>query len=102
MRLIDADALNAELESHVFSARTDGATVRNVRRIAEAIANAPTVDPVTHGKWVKYDPKKNQWEWLALCSECGNCVDEYDLINNEFPKFCANCGCRMDEKEAAE
>ena len=61
------------------------------------VVNAPTIDPVKHGRWI-YDGKRfesgNDW-WH--CSECGYS----DVLNrHNLPNYCPNCGARMDgEKE---
>lgn len=61
MKLIDVDALpNGRIEW-------------------EDIVNAPTIDPVKHGRWMG-----------TVCSACGESFSEYYDC-----KFCPNCGARM-------
>lgn len=59
----------------------------------EDIANAPTVDPVKHGRWVddfrgaeEFPLFRKGWK----CSVCGS--------RNTYgkPKYCMNCGAQMD------
>ena len=63
MRLIDADALQFEPDSHgimngvLFLGRSGGKTAEMVQTALKTmIADAPTIDavPVVHGEWVKY------------------------------------------------
>lgn len=79
MRLIDADALKTEFSTHGI-----------LRALPEKlIVEAPTIDPVKHGRWVeKYI---DQW----YCSECGRPinVDEYDDRNDHL--YCRYCGTKM-------
>lgn len=66
-----------------------------------AIDHIPTADvaPVVHAKWLI-----EEYEYLT-CSRCG---DDYytgmdstkqaeaNLIDGEVPKYCPNCGAKMD------
>ena len=85
MRLIDADALNREIDKVECYSRDP-----DVTHMSECIANAPTVDaePVRHGKWM---PREEGvvypfWERYT-CSVCGKHADDTD--------YCPNCGARM-------
>ena len=89
-------------------------TVPNVRKVTEfdetgegitylavpvdAIEKAPAVDaePVRHGEWgepqiIGYDD--TQLLFARPCSECGHLTDMYR------PRFCPDCGDKMDGKE---
>ena len=89
MRLIDADALSAEMYRKSFEV-DDGRNVWNsglwirYQIFEEAIKDAPTIDaePVRHGKWL----------WLdgVRCSRCN-----YKLATTGLPSYCPNCGARM-------
>lgn len=75
MRLIDADALLKGKQDHTYIS-------------THLIWNAPTVDPIKHGKW------ERDTEWY-FCSECGWSYKFY--ITLETYKYCPNCGARMRE-----
>lgn len=82
MRLIDADAL---LQKGVWTVT------------AGDIKNAPTVDPVKHGKWIPID------ERTAKCSLCGwweitKGIDKTmtATIHRAVKRYCPSCGARMD------
>lgn len=77
--MIDADALIAELNAINAPYSAD---------INNAITNAPTIDPVKHGRWVYDGPSI---EVMYKCSECGYVEFGYD-----HPAYCPNCGARMD------
>lgn len=47
----------------------------------EVVENAPTIDPVIHGKWICVDGK-------YYCSECD---EEQDWKT----RYCSGCGARM-------
>lgn len=80
MRLIDADALLREAHEEGAYGYVD----------AEQIANAPTIDPVKHGKWLRTPT------WWAYCSVCGM---EPPNESNETTDYCPNCGTKMDMDE---
>lgn len=86
MRLIDADAL---LQKGVWTVTSGD------------IKNAPTIDPVKHGKWelvgstTMCDPfGELAWGKMYKCSECGFARNV--IKYSEHYKFCPNCGARMD------
>ena len=78
-RLIDAYALWAE-----FMDYADTGIEFDGEGVANAIANAPTVDAVevVHGRWL-------EGKTLEKCSICGK---------KGFPdwNYCPNCGAKMD------
>lgn len=100
MKLIDADALDAEMYHKSFEV-DDGRNVWNsglwirYKIFEEAIRDAPTIDaePVRHGKWYElatYDG----CEVDLRCSNCGATVSGFV----QDYKYCPNCGARMDEE----
>lgn len=107
MRLIDADALNAEMYHKSFEV-DDGRNVWNsglwirYKIFEEAIRDAPTVDavPVRNGKWkwlsCTYDraPKEKEYE-------CSKCHHKTIVHGDDMPweKYCPNCGAKMDGRE---
>ena len=73
MRLIDADKLKIPGEELIAKM---------------AIALAPIIDPVKHGKWIRGGEGDDIW----LCSEC-------ESIFNCRMKYCGNCSAKMNEEE---
>lgn len=80
MRLIDADSINWESVEKEHGARTPA-----VVACQSLIQNAPTIDPVRHGKWAKaYN--------TGITVYCGLCNRTADRKH----KYCPNCGAKMD------
>lgn len=77
MRLIDADAVIDEYN----------ASCGTISDLIEIILDAPTVDPIKDGEWVKTDYKPMIF---TKCSLCGQRVE----IQNKSA-FCPGCGARM-------
>lgn len=96
MRLIDADALRAQMYHEAFETDTDmqrwdgGCWIR-YKMFENAIDNAPTIEVPQRmrGRWeyVDYGGFGN-WHCTACRAIC-ICNGDYD--------FCPNCGARMDE-----
>lgn len=93
MRLIDADALYDKIEER-YESTTQGMRRVGLRQALFDICNAPTIDPVKHGKWLEqtsvYPPGQYK------CSVCG-------VGNNVNPEakpscfqYCWYCGAKMD------
>ena len=81
MRLIDADELIYGLKKEFGQFA--------MTYILAFIKAQPTVDPVKHGHWVFV----NDMVSYIKCSECG---DDICWVNTKRPKYCPNCGARMD------
>ena len=84
-RLIDANAL-IEKREEMWQDRCDHMVVRVTN-----IENAPTVDAVevVHGRW---EFEKNPYMrdvWLYRCTAC-------DARYCDNPRYCPNCGAKMD------
>ena len=95
MRLIDADALPIWHWTMVWE---EGV---GIRRCCEAIAAAPTIDPVKHGKWKNkqmLDEELNPTiAFRHRCSECG-----FEICTTDetiWWHFCPNCGAKVDGGE---
>ena len=82
MRLIDADALP----------KFTGMALSAVD-VARAVENAPTIDPVKHGKWVEH-----AWEWHK-CSVCGTTAVNDDEGYEYLTPYCPYCGASMERSE---
>lgn len=102
MRLIDAEELReARGKALDVYANADMFNVRAIRDgigpLLDAIVDAPTIDPVKHGRWrglhgdkmIACDTYRHYH--YNLCSECGK-------GNAVKSNYCPNCGARMDRK----
>jgi hypothetical protein len=76
--LIDADAL-PHYTGYALSAD----------EVAMAVENAPTIDPVRHGRWEVIDAEEPR---RYGCSECKR-------LSWYMENYCPNCGAKMDEEE---
>lgn len=92
-RLIDADALP----------KYDGTALSAVA-VAKAVEDAPTVDPVRHGRWIK--ESKTSKGGIFACSVCGRWAYSPWVGSRKSPKpnvcryeYCPHCGAKMDEVE---
>lgn len=124
MRLIDADALKAiRFHDLPYSqiVPTDCDTDEEVYAyksgwndaIDAIVESVPTVDPVKHGHWTIEDMVTYErsyggtlYEPVYKCSCCGRVTESYVRGDEpimpedaDFPKFCGNCGAKMDEVE---
>lgn len=92
MRLIDADALFEE----IFGDYNNFENVPNdLAAVAETIGNAPTIDPVRHGRWNRL----NEWPKRTYRRLCNVCQDVAYYCGQGDYNFCPNCGARMDGEE---
>ncbi|MBR1631524.1 MAG: hypothetical protein IJ680_06665 [Paludibacteraceae bacterium] len=90
---IDADALMAHEFKNDIS----------YKAFCNLVKRQPAADvaPVRHGRWEPYDDSR--WR----CSECGffievDIIDEITVTERSYPKFCLNCGARMDQGDNDE
>lgn len=70
-------------------------------RICCDIKNRPAADvaPVVHGQWDAEGDGYADGEIVLdvwYCSECGYCIDDGTDNPDCLPKYCTNCGARMD------
>lgn len=106
MRLIDADVLKIRLKNRwCCDCQSKGMDYQGVRCRACAIMDeldeiddAPTVDPVKHGHWVKH--KSNiescyiqRYDGDLVWYECSECQGRETIIK----LYCPYCGAKMDE-----
>lgn len=115
MRLIDADALLREASKTLWWETGDTWLIVSM---ANQIQNAPTIEPVKHGHWVKkrrrigdihketgyvdFDNGVGVGELITIkvdgrteyvemyCSECGA------VCSDSWNNFCGRCGAKMD------
>lgn len=101
-RLIDADKLREHKYKSVQYERTIANELSNDPTYAfmcgwndaidSIVENAPTVDAVRHGHWIKAnDPMSSPFDTMkrCLCSECR----EWGAVTS----YCPHCGAKMDE-----
>ena len=106
-----------ELKIKIFM-EVDGGTDDNWLRYGEVCdrisnsiddfkANLPSVTPQEPktGHWILTDVEGNR-VWHCNCSECGKDPQDYIggsenwwLIKNKLPKFCPNCGAKMEAED---
>lgn len=107
MRLVDADALLAELHQYdddcAFKDEFEYGLQQRLDTCIYAVEDAPTVDavPVRHGHWVRWYEEVHDSFGVAYiphckCSECGMEFDPY--IANRM-NYCFNCGMKSDRKD---
>lgn len=84
MRLIDADAfrenwLTGGLNEHVY----------DTNDVLDSIDDAPTIDPVKHGRWI------DRGREGLFCSVCNSrCLLNYE--SDYHPSaYCPHCGAKM-------
>ena len=61
-------------------------------------------EPIKHGRWINervHNLHNGEQRNARECSECGAIYFIYDMANaiDEVPRYCPNCGARMDEVE---
>lgn len=91
MRLIDADALRDEI-AVLFERNPKLIDGWLAYAVEDTIDDAPTIDPVKHGKWIKAE-RQGCWSYADVykqCSECGNVTFLAEKMN-----YCPNCGADM-------
>ena len=87
MRPIDADALAKTIKETCLLAKPWDYVL-----IEQVISDAPTIDHVKHGKWIRED---NERRCGFSCSECGYGVRDERRKTN----YCPNCGAMMERSE---
>ena len=94
MRLIDADAMRQE-----WLENGENEYVYDANAVLNSIDAQPTIDTVKHGKWIEdtvgcfnpFDPYKEDYMDVIICSECGIYYGTETRAN-----YCPHCGARMD------
>ena len=96
-RLIDPNALMKEIEM-VYSDHYEMSYDQHIHDFFNAvrrrIRRCSTVDAVEvkHGRWIMGEsiPEEHGGGHIYSCSECG------DWYHDFVPKYCPNCGAKMD------
>ena len=99
MRLIDVDELINELrklKEHPLDLACWNCACR-------AVVDAPTIDPVRHGKWIKTQNPRWPAHEHDKCSICGwwntKNAQVYEDRKGHSLNYCPNCGTKMDGEE---
>ena len=95
-RLIDADALVENIKSEInkktkviLLADYNDYYCSGMRNAIRLVKRLPAQDPVKHGHWIFVEDMVS----YIKCSECG---DDICWVNTKRPKYCPNCGAKMD------
>ena len=96
MRLIDADALDADIQTTI----ENSGLVYHEDEILDCVKYAPTIDavPVVRCLEKKQDPMKPTYDHRYAemgCSMCGSMIGGWE----EQPNYCPNCGQAIDWSE---
>ena len=91
MRLIDGDELLSTVKSLPWDLRKPSAEISR-QLFIETVKEAPTIDPVKHGRWNYHDKKGSFYLNVYICSVCDNSSDEKYA-------YCPHCGAKMDANE---
>lgn len=89
MRIIDADALLAELDNTRFP----GAPYvdAGISIAIGKVCDAPTVEPERKtGRWIQKEDPYGFFDTIPVCSECGHTTKMRETYN-----YCPNCGLPM-------
>lgn len=105
MRLIDADALDKTLDAVCVGICNRCAAFDTVKWRCSLIDHAPTVDaaPVVHAQWDGEGDSYTDDEIVIdvwFCSKCGYCIDDGTDDPVCLPRYCPQCGARMDGASA--
>lgn len=96
------DLLEERLRENGYS---NTALVSELNRSIGYIMRLPAIDPVKHGRWIKYGEPYA----LYKCSACNdlwtvagyaNCVPEEHMYKTM--KYCPNCGAKMEKERKLE
>lgn len=99
MRLIDADAL---IDKYGEWYTEEGTEVGYIGTIKGIVDSMPTIESERKtGKWInRWAQNGEQVKEVRECSECGafylryyDTADGFDCVP---PRYCPNCGCKME------
>ena len=91
MRLIDADALRESALTATDMSDLAFDYCFPHWQVSKCIREAPTIDPVRHGRWVHYPNNNSHVVEVDMCSECKN-----EYVFGDVYNYCPNCGTKMD------
>lgn len=82
-RLVDVDKLKDEVGNIFWYEDED------MCKVLDLLDQAPTIEPVKHGKWFIDDDFDSPNFGRYKCSECGE-------WNHDNYNYCPDCGAKMD------
>ena len=101
--LIDRQALCDDLREykvHPVPISSDESEVKGyndgIDLAISVISGFPFAEPERKtGRWVLWN---GPWSEYVKCTACGEMYDQDDLYigGNDYPKFCPNCGAKME------
>jgi hypothetical protein len=110
MRLVDADKVYDEyieqMKELINSTTCENVSLEALSLLcgAKLLTDAPTIDPMRHGRWIQDDLPEafnisgyKTLEFKTKCSECG--FFYYQIETHNFYGWCPNCGAKMDEEK---
>lgn len=74
--------------------RREKGTIQDAIKMISSSAYTPAADvaPVRHGRWIKDDFLSDDVNNAEKCSQCGELIGWF----GKLPKYCPNCGAKMD------
>lgn len=77
--------------------RREKGTIQDAIKMISSSAYTPAADvaPVVHGRWIKDDFLSDDVNNAEKCSQCGELIGWF----GNLPKYCPECGAKMDGGE---
>lgn len=80
-------------EAALMKLMQDGCSAKNLQSISDM--PAADVAEVVYGQWIKDDFLSDDVNNAEKCSRCGELIGWF----GKLPKYCPNCGAKMDGGE---
>ena len=109
MRLIDADALVEDISKEIDEDKEiypdDKSSIifrAGMKTVIGIVKKQDTVEPVKHGRWIFAKDVVAYLKDIISYIKCSECGDDICWVNTKRPKYCPNCGARMDGEDYAK